>query len=176
MRRYYTENELNALLKKMTAVVDTREQRNEHILLWMEEHRLPYIKRKLAVGDYSVMLEGQTLESDVTIERKGGIDEIAGNFTVERERFETEMLRGKANRTQMFLLIENCSWRDITAHNYRSKMQPKALLASLLSWQARFNLNIIFCGKEEAGTIISSILYYSLREQLLRGGRAQWIT
>ena len=122
MRRYYTENELNALLKKMTAVVDTREQRNEHILLWMEEHRLPYIKRKLAVGDYSVMLEGQTLESDVTIERKGGIDEIAGNFTVERERFEREMLRGKANRTQMFLLIENCSWRDITAHNYRSKM------------------------------------------------------
>ena len=175
MRRYYTENELNALLKKMTVVIDTREQRNEHILDWLESRELAYLKRKLAVGDYSAMLEGQTLESDVAIERKGSIDEIAGNFTAERDRFEREMLRGKANRTQLFLLIENCSWQDIMAHNYRSKMQPKALLASLLSWQARFNLNVIFCGKDEAGTIIYSILYYSLREQLLRGGRAQWI-
>lgn len=176
MRRYYTETELNALMKKMTLIIDTREQKNEHIVEWLHERNLPYVRRKLAVGDYSAMLEGQTLEYDVAIERKGSVDELAGNFTAERDRFEREMLRGKADGTRMLLLLENCSWQDITEHNYRSKMLPKALMASLLSWQARFNLSITFCRPAETGAIIYSIMYYSLRDQLLRGEKAQWIT
>lgn len=175
MRRYYTEAELHALMKKMTLIADSREQRNEHIIEWLQSRKLPYVHRKLSVGDYSAMLEGHTLEYDIAIERKGSLDELAGNFTAERERFEREMLRGKADGTRMFLLLENCSWQDIIEHNYRSKMLPKALMASLLSWQARFNLNITFCRPDETGAIIYSILYYSLREQLLRGGKAQWI-
>lgn len=175
MRRYYTETELGTFMKKMTVITDSREQKNEHIIEWLEDKKLPHVRRKLSVGDYSAMLEDQTLEYDIAIERKGSIDELAGNFTAERERFEREMLRGKACGTHMFLVLENCSWQDILAHNYRSKMLPKALMASMLSWQARFNLNITFCKPDETGAIIYSILYYSLREQLLRGGKTQWI-
>ena len=106
----------------------------------------------------------------ILVERKGSIDEIAGNFTRERERFEREFIRAKANKTKMFLLIENCTWADIAAHNYRSELRPKALMGSLCQWQSRYEITLIFCPKELSGMMIHSTLYYWLKERLEHGG------
>ena len=73
------------------------------------------------------MIGNMTLEHDVVIEKKNGLDEIAGNFTVDRQRFEDEFIRAKAEGLKVFLIIENASWSDILLHNYRSKLTPKAL-------------------------------------------------
>ena len=115
------------------------------------------------------MIGDMTLEHDVVIEKKNGLDEIAGNFTVDRKRFEDEFTRAKADGLKVFLLIENASWSDILLHNYRSKLAPKSLIASLLSWQVRFNITIIFCKPSETGQIIHGILYYAAREALKKG-------
>jgi ERCC4-type nuclease len=115
------------------------------------------------------MIDEQTLEHEVVIEKKNSIDEIAGNFTADRQRFEDEFTRAKAEGLKVFLVIENCSWSDIFLHNYRSKLEPKSLIASLLSWQVRFNITICFCKPEETGQIIHGILFYAAREALKRG-------
>ena len=166
MKRLLTETELNKTLKDLVIVHDTREQVNDHITEYFDKHHINHKRRGLSTGDYSVQFGNQTLESDVVVERKANIDEIAGNFTVQRERFEHEFERAKAKGIKVFLLIENCSWTKILAHEYRSKLSPKSLMASLMSWQARFNITVIFCDPKESGMLIYSILHYWLREEL----------
>ena len=134
-----------------------------------DKTKVPYITRKLDTGDYSAQLDGQTFERDVVVERKHNLDEICGNFTTERERFEREFIRAKAYGTKVFLIIENATWTDVFLGNYRSKLQPKSLVASLLSWMARFNVTVLFCKPEETGKIVYGIFYYYARETLLYG-------
>ena len=87
-------------------------------------------------------------------------------MTADRDRFEREFLRAKAYGVKVYLIIENCSWSDIMLHNYRSKLTPKSLMATLLSWQVRFNVSVIFCKPQETGQIIYYTLYYAAREAL----------
>ena len=169
MTKHYTDKEITEALKTLTILADTREQRNEMIMGYFDSKSIPHISRKLDTGDYSAMLGDMTFEQDVICERKANIDEIAGNFTIDRERFEREFLRAKADGIKVYLIIENCSWSDIFLHNYRSKLAPKSLIASLLSWQVRFNITIQFCKPSETGSIIYGILYYSAREALKKG-------
>lgn len=169
MRRYRTDKEINDTLKELTVISDSREQNNTHILQYFDSKKIPYITRKLDTADYSAMLGDMTLEHDTIIEKKSGLDEIAGNFTVDRQRFEDEFLRSKAEGAKVFLIIENASWSDIFLHNYRSKLKPQSLIASLFSWQVRFNITICFCKPEETGQMIYGILFYAAREALKKG-------
>ena len=166
MKKHYTDKEVNELLKKLTVVCDSREQVNGHITSYFDSKKIPYITRKLETGDYSAMIDDFTLENEVVIERKANLDEICSNMTAERDRFEREFLRAKANGTKVFLLIENASWSDIFLHNYQSKLTPQSFLATLLAWQVRYNITIVFCKASETAQIIYGILYYAAREAL----------
>lgn len=170
MTRHYTDKELRETLKRLCVLCDTREQRNEHILAYFDQKGISYQIKKLDVGDYSFALDGLHFSDEIAIEKKSGADEIAGNFTADRPRFEQEFLRAKANGMKMFLLIENCSWEDIKAHNYRSRLSPKALMASLLAWQVRYGLTVMFCKPTETAELIHATFYYWLKERLEKGG------
>ncbi len=169
MRKRYTDKEVDELLKQLTIVADTREQVNGHVLGYLDSKKIPHETRKLDTGDYSAMIGDMTLEHDTAVERKASLDELAGNFTVDRQRLSDEFTRAKAEGLKVFLLIENCSWSDIFLHNYKSKLEPKSLIASLLAWQVRFNITVIFCKPAETGQIIYGILYYAARESLKEG-------
>lgn len=167
MEKYYTDKEILEKLKKIEIVHDTREQSNNHIINFFDKHEIPHIARKLDVGDYSVQLDGNTFERRIAIERKHNLDEICSNLTLDRDRFEREFLRAKAYDTKVYLIIENASWNDVCLQNYRSKITTKSLKASLLSWQARFNITLLFCNQDETAELIYYILYYHVREHLL---------
>lgn len=169
MKRYRTDKEITEALKQLTIIADSREQVNGEIVGYFDKHKIPHLTRKLDTADYSAMLGDMTLEWDVAIERKANIDEIAGNFTADRQRFEDEFTRAKASGLKVFLIIENCTWSDIFLHNYRSKLKPQSLIAALFAWQVRFNITIIFCKPNESGQIIHGILYYTAREALKKG-------
>lgn len=169
MKRHYADKEIDELLKQLTIVVDSREQVNGHVTGYFDKNKVAHATRRLDTGDYSAMIGDMTLEHDVVVERKANLDEIAGNFTVDRQRFEDEFTRAKAEGLKVFLLIENASWSDIFLHNYKSKLAPKSLIASLLSWQVRFNITVIFCKPSETGQIIYGLLYYAAREALKKG-------
>ena len=64
---------------------------------------------------------------------------------------------------------ENATWSDIFIGNYRSKLNSKSLVSSLLSWAARYNVTILFCRPEETARITYGIFYYYIRERLTNG-------
>lgn len=169
MLTHYTDAEIKQKLKELVIIADSREQVHQHIISWLDKHNIQYKSRALETGDYSVMLGDITFEDEVVVERKANLDEIAGNFTSGRERFEREMIRAKARGTKLFLVVENATWTDIFLHNYRSRLEPKSLFASLMSWQAEYNLTVIFCKSSETAQILYSTFYYWVRSRLKRG-------
>ena len=168
MIRHWTDKELADTLKYLTIICDTREK-DTHCEDWFHKNDVHTITRKIDTGDYSCQLGEQTFERDIVVERKHNLDEICGNFTAERERFEREFMRAKAYGTKVHLIIENATWTDVFLGNYRSKLPPKSLVGSLLSWMVRFNISVIFCKPDETARIIWGIFYYYVRERLLYG-------
>lgn len=168
MIKHWTESELKKELSKLTIVCDTRE-RDTHCEEYFKKNKMPCIVRKLDTGDYSAQLGDLSMEREIVVERKRNLDEICGNFTVERERFEREFMRAKAYGTKVVLIIENATWTDIFLGNYRSKTSSKSLLGSLLSWMVRFNITVTFCKPEETARIMWGIFYYYAKEKLLYG-------
>ena len=168
MIKHWTEKELAEELKKLTIICDTREQ-DTHCEAYFKGKKIPTITRKLDTGDYSAQIEDMTLERSVAIERKHNLDELCGNMTADRDRFEREFLRAKAHGLHIFLIVENATWTDVFLGNYRSKLSAKSLTGSILSWLARFDVTLIFCKPDETPKLIYGILYYFAREELLYG-------
>lgn len=169
MIRHYTDKELNEVMKKLSIVIDTREQKNKHITDFLDKEGIQYESRKMEVGDYSAQIGDMTFEMSIAVERKHNLDEICQNLGTDRDRFNREFLRAKAYGTKVYLVIENATWDDIYNHNYRSALTPKALLASLYSWTCRYNVTILFCEPKYTGRIIHGLLYYAVREELQHG-------
>ena len=170
MIKHWTEGELKSELSKLTIICDTREQ-DRHCEDYFKSKKIPTVTRKLDTGDYSAQLGDMTLERSVAIERKRNLDELCGNMTVDRDRFEREFLRAKAHGLHIFLIVENATWTDVFLGNYRSKLSAKSLTGSILSWLARFDVTLIFCKPEETPKLIYGILFYAAREELLYGNR-----
>lgn len=178
MKIRYTDKEVRAILRQMGVIADTREQVWNHVKDALEAAGCPVERGKLDQGDYTAFVPMNafpgfqnvpgfySLQDEVVVERKANLDEIAGNFTTGRDRFEREFIRAKSKGIKAFLLIENASWADILSHNYRSQLSPKSLMGSLLSWQAKYNVSIVFCRPEETGRILYSTLYYWLKARL----------
>lgn len=168
--------EIDEALKTFSVIVDSREQKWGHIKTALTATETPYIQQKLNYGDYTcTAIDSQfqtiSLANKYVIERKRNLDELVGNFTKGRERFDREFKRAIADNAKVFLLIEDPKlWENIRKHNYRSQMPPKALLATLCSWQARYNITIITCSQTDSGTIIKAVLWYALRDYLQKEG------
>ena len=168
MHKHLSDKELTEALKGLTIICDTRE-RDTHCEEYFKRNKIPCVVRKLDTGDYSCAIGDLSFERDIVVERKHNLDEICGNFTTQRERFEREFLRAKAYGTKVHLIVENASWTDVFLGNYRSRLPPKSLVGSLLSWMVRFNVTVTFCKPEETAKIIYGIFYYFVREVMLYG-------
>lgn len=163
--------EIDKTLKTFEILVDTREQKWSHIENSLKATETAYTRHKLNYGDYTCKAikpcgEPVSLADNVVIERKANLDELAQNFTKGRQRFDREFKRAVEDNAKVFLMVENASWEDIDNHIYRSKFPPKSYKATLFSWQARYNITIIFCKPQQSGDIIKGILYYAMRDYL----------
>ena len=161
-------------LSNMVIIYDTREQETAALHKRLKSMQCPHKRQKLDSGDYSCecTLPNGTIYSladKVVIERKMSADEICSNFTRGRERFVREFDRLKSTGGKTYLLIENTSWEDIFAGNYRSQLNPMALVASLKAWEARYGTHILFCTPRLTGQLIYKTLYYELKERLESG-------
>jgi ERCC4-type nuclease len=162
-----TDKQMMDILSDMVIICDTREQKNQHILDYFKENNIPYIIEKLDTADYSFILPNYPdikMDKMILIEKKNSLDEIAGNFTKDRERFAREFERVDGER--IHLLIENATFKKLLNGSYRSKFPPKSFLASLLTWNVRYNCPVWFTTPNETGIIIRYILYYELLEHL----------
>ena len=162
--------DVDASLKSMVCLVDTREQdtpafreRISHFDQW-ERH-------KLDAGDYSakfLLPDSSWFFLPVSIERKYALDELCMCYCQQRGRFEREFERALEAHSKLYLLVEGGSWENVYSGKYRSQMNPKSLVGSILAWLSRYNCQLMFCKKETSGQLIKDILYREGKEALLK--------
>lgn len=152
-----------------TFLCDTREKKNNHIIKYFEENGIKYANKKLDVGDYSIgIIENDkkvSFEDQIVVERKGsgdtGLDELAINLTKRRRQFVNEI----SHNIEIHLVIEDGSWEKLFKGQYRSNMNIKSYVASLMTFLHRYNIHIHMVEKEEMGKWMYNVFYYYLRER-----------
>lgn len=166
-----TPFEVSEALERLTLLVDTREHDTLFFRRRMKETGLPWERRKLDFGDYSMRVEledGKEVDftQAVAIERKMSLDELCQCYGRGRDRFTREFNRAKEAGAKLYLLIENGSWEKALNGGYRSQMKPQALTASLTAWLARYSCQVIFCQARTAPRLIREIAYREAKERL----------
>lgn len=166
-----TPFEVSEALDHLTLLVDTREQDTLSFRRRVKEVGLPWERRKLDFGDYSMRVEledGQEVDFSpaVAIERKMSLDELCQCYGRGRKRFQREFSRAKKAGAKLYLLIENGSWEKALSGEYRSRMQPQALTASLTAWLARYDCQVLFCQAKSTPRLIREIIYREAKERL----------
>jgi ERCC4-type nuclease len=112
-------------------VVDSREQDPLRFI------HLQSVRGALYSGDYSVC----GLEEHFAIERKS-LDDIANCcLTGPRDRFEHELHRLRGFRFKRLLIVGNRE--DIAAGRFHSRINPKSVLATIDTFEARY-LPVVF--------------------------------
>lgn len=173
VRYNYSDSELKKLLKTLVILMDTREQANGHIIQFLNSKKVSCINHKMDFGDYSAMIPANQefgivrdiyFDRQVIIERKNSLEELSQNLAQQRERFSNEFLRSKDCRK--ILLVEKGSYNDLIEGNYGTNFNANAYLASLLTFQHRYSLDIAFVNQQNAGKFIYSQLYCFVRNQL----------
>ena len=142
-----------------------------------------YIKDKgLKVGDYTIAVQlpnGEVInfQDKVVIERKADLNELCCNFFDKKDeegktRLERELDRAKEQGIKVILLVEvdNMHSKILSSKYFRfdkaSKVSPASFNAILRSLQAKYDISIEYCKKEDSARLIHDILYYHAREYL----------
>lgn len=164
----FTDKELKTLLDSLVIIVDTREQKNTHILDYFRKKEITFKFQTMKTGDYSAYIPAnpelglpRDLYFDVVVERKANIDEFAQN--TKEERFENELIR---SQHMNFLLIIEDTYENLLNGAYRSKYSPQALLGRLKAFEARYGFNTVFMDKKLMGNYIFHHFYYQIRNVL----------
>jgi ERCC4-type nuclease len=138
---------------QLVIVVDTREQ------LPLPFSRLKTRAGTLLTGDYSVA----GLESLFAIERKSISDLVGCCVGQNRERFERELHRLRGFRFKRLLIVG--SETEILEGKYCSNVKPKAVMATLGAFEARYDLPVVFRASPElAAAQIERWAYWFTRE------------
>lgn len=165
-----TPPEVLQALNTLTVLIDTREQDTAAFRRRVKMLDLPHKRITLSYGDYtaSVLVDGEekTLESQFVIERKMSLDELANNYTRGRKRFEREFGKAKNNGARVYLLVEHGELEKMFAGNYRSKLNPASLVASVFAWMPRYQCIYLPCKPENTPAIIREICHREAKQFL----------
>lgn len=143
-----------------TIIVDNREK------LALSFPSFPSKSARLISGDYSIAGS----ELDFTVERKT-LDDLVSSLTQNRERFTREMERLRGYRFKRLLVIG--TEEQIAKGNYFSKANPKAILGSLRTFEARYDVPVTFePAPARAARRIEIWVHYYYRELRLKAGLA----
>lgn len=164
----------------MQVQVDTREHAKEweRIKGQFDALGVQYFRSKMYVGDY------QSLDNPrLVIDRKKDLQEICGNVCQQHERFKAELLRAKEQGIKLVILCEHGAdiksledvyfwqnprkyqirWKTVNGKRVKDVISAKAvdgnqLYKSLCTMRDRYNVDFVFCQKEETGKKIIEIL------------------
>lgn len=171
----YTDTEIKELLKSIIVLIDTRENQIKHITDYFTDKDIIYKSMKLDHGDYTCMIpkneelgiyRDMYLNDIISIERKASLEELSNNFSKGRTQIENEFIRAKG---KLILLIENSTYEDIILGKYRTKYKPLSFIATLKTFEARYNIETNFINNNFTGNFINMTLKYHVRELLKYG-------
>ena len=164
----------------MNIQVDSREHQKEweRIKEQFDSLGVQYFRSKLYVGDY------QSLDNPrLVIDRKKDLQELCGNVCQQHERFKNELVRAMQNGIKIIILCEHgpdiqtvedvffwqnprknkVIWRTVNGKKVKTVVSEKAvdgcqLYKSLCTIRDRYNVDFVFCQKDETGQKIVEIL------------------
>ena len=164
----------------MQIQIDTREKTKaiEKIIKDFDKAGVKHFKSKLYVGDYMSLDDAK-----LVIDRKQDLQELCGNVCQQHERFKAELVRALENDIKIVILCEHGNdvksledvffWQNPRKHNYywttvngkrvrkvasKKAVDGKQLYKSLCTIRDRYNVDFVFCSKEETGKKIIEIL------------------
>lgn len=169
----YTDKEMDELISSITILIDSREKQADHITDYFDRKGIKYKKKALNYGDYSFMLPANEklsiprdlyFDKQVAVERKASLEEISGNLTQGRDRFEKELCLAPATKV---LLIENANYSDIATGNYNTQYNKKSFWASIHSFWFKYNIPVMFMPNNQySGLFIRGYFEYYLKNYL----------
>ena len=164
----------------MNIQVDSREHKSEwdRIKNQFDDLGIEYFRSKLYVGDY------QSLDNPrLVIDRKKDLQELCGNVCQQHERFKAELVRAIQSGIKIVILCEHGEdiktmedvyfwqnprkhkviWKTVNGKRVKTVVSDKAvdgnqLYKSLCTIRDRYNVDFVFCTKEETGQKIVEIL------------------
>lgn len=150
------------VVSKIHIIVDTREQKYNHVTDYFDKQDVKWVRSKLICGDYQ-----NPMNPMVIIDRKKDLQEVAGNVCQQHDRFVRELELAKELGYKMIILVEDptitslpkvCSW-----YNWRRKKNPKAVSGKTLfrimsTMQAKYGITWEFTTKERCGETIVRLL------------------
>lgn len=157
-------------LKMITIIIDTREKKNDHIIKVLDQMKIKYVHKKLDAGDYAFKYNYYDSNeiSKCIIERKNSLDELATNFTKHRDRFVREFKKLTEDNC-IHLVIENTTLNDLICGKYRSNINRNSFIASLLSFESRYNIKVHFVEGNYSAFWITKLFYayyYATKKRL----------
>ena len=170
-------SEMNAkqnFMENVTVLCDSREKRNNHIINFLDSYHIKHQKATLELADYSFLIDGIDFSTKFSIERKGSIDELFGNVTHDRARFEREIANLKANQGGAVLVLERCpsltalkSYRidDETAVKQHRKIQNigEVVYNTVMAWSLpnKYGLTVHYVENPAyTGSVLLSLMYH----------------
>lgn len=121
---------------EMTAITDTREQ------LPVFFKHIPTITRGLKCGDYSIIVDGTSLEDKIAVERKS-LDDFLNCCGSQRERFERCIDRMLPFSSKA--IIVEATLHQLLSGEWRSRISVNSVIGSYLRWQEQ-GIPIILAG------------------------------
>lgn len=146
----------------MHIIVDTREQKYNHVTKHFDEAGIKWVRSKLICGDYQ-----NPLNPMVVVDRKKDLQEVAGNVCQQHDRFVRELELAKELGYKLIVLVEDptitslpnvCSW-----YNWRRKKNPRAVngktLYKIMSTMSdKYGVEWQFTTKQNCGQRIVELL------------------
>lgn len=181
-------NDKRAFFKSVTVLVDSREQKNGHILSALDAMKVPYETRKLDFGDYSFCVGERDFSLSCVIERKANINELYGNVNTadHRARLENELFAARCMGADVTLLLENCAdeaslkeyqvpeW-EMQAYNRKIKETGIHCYQTISSWQRcnRYSFQVAYVKdpQKTAVRMLECFYYYWRNYKALIAGR-----
>lgn len=151
------KNKFDEWISKIEIIIDSREKSIKHIIDVFDRNGIKYKTQKLEIGDYCFSYNDEI--SKCIIERKNSLDELSQNFTTNRDRFKREFEK-LTKDSFCHLLIEKNTLNDLICGNYRSQINRNSFMASLLSFEYRYNINTHFIEKRYTAFYITKLFYY----------------
>lgn len=174
MQRTLTDKEI--FLKKVTILIDTREQQNDHIVQALNSMGVQHQSCKLDFGDYSFLLDGKDFRQSCVVERKGSVDELYSNITNDLSRIEKELLTAKIIAGGCTMLIEGVTTeqelRDYAIpcaqvlHQGRKVQDIGRMVYPVLQSfrsNSRYAVDPVYTLKENSAQRLLEVFYYHYR-------------
>lgn len=167
----------------MIIQVDTREQANTHVLREFDRQGIEYYDEMLNFGDY------WNPETNIVVERKKNLIELAGNCGKGHQRFKSELERLGASTAKMYIVIEqDFDYNKLDEWiNPRGRVKHRKLAKGVVKiirpmsgaqmkkicdkWLEKHNIEFVFVPKKESGKTIVEILGGAYGNQETRNDR-----